>query len=412
MKILVVSQGFWPESFLINDLVSTLSSHNHEILVLTGKPNYPDGQVFPGYISSGIMHEVYNNGVNVYRIPIRPRYNGGALNLILNYFSFVLSGLYYFPRAIKNKKFDVIFVFANSPITQAIPAIYLKWKLKTHLAIWVQDLWPESLEAMGFIRNKFLLKIAGYMVKAIYSYSDTLLVQSKAFFGPVSVFASVDKIKYYPNSILLNNQSSPVKLPLEFIDVLETNFCVVFAGNIGKAQSVETILEAAYRLKDIQDIKFVFVGSGSMLDWVCSRKDELNLSNVFIAGRYPMTAMSLIYKRASALLVSLKDEEIFSKTIPSKIQAYLSAGKPIIASLNGEGSRVVTEACAGLTCIAEDSEALAQCVKDIYGMSDSDRLKMGEAGYSFFLKHFEMDSQAKHLIEIIELRIQQTERSK
>ncbi len=344
----------------------------------------------------------------IFRVPLRPRLKGGASNLFLNYMSFVFSGLFHFSRLVKNQKYDVIFVFAISPITQAIPAIYLKWKLKAHLAIWVQDMWPESLSATGFIRNPFMLKMIGYMVRGIYSCTDTLLIQSRAFYEPVSCFADSDKIKYYPNSILLNKQSTSFALPLELAEILQNNFCIVFAGNIGKAQAVETILQAAHFLKDMQNVKFVFVGSGSMLDWVCSTKDELELSNVFVAGRFPMDVMPLIYRKSSALLVSLKDEEIFSKTVPSKIQAYLAAGKPIIASLNGEGARVVAEARAGLTCKAEDAGALAKCVRDLYAMPDGARSRMGKSGYAYFLEHFEMTRQAQNLVEILEKRIAQT----
>ena len=405
MKILLVSQYFWPESFIINDLVRTLTSQGHEIHVFTGKPNYPEGQIFSGYTSSGVMTEGFENAVPVFRVPLRPRFNGGAFNLILNYLSFVISGLYYFPRQIKKQRYDVIFVFAPSPITQAIPAIYLKWRLKSHLAIWVQDMWPDSLAATGFIKNRFILKIVGYMVRIIYSCADTLLIQSKGFGGPISHFADKSKIEYYPNSVLLNTQKTSFTLPEELREVLENNFCVVFAGNIGKAQSIETILAAAHSLKDMAQVKFVIVGSGSKLDWLRDQKVELGLSNVVIAGRYPADAMPSIYQYASALLVTLKDEEVFSRTIPSKVQAYLAAGKTIIASLKSEGSRVVLEAGAGLTCKAEDAEALSQCVQNIYAMSDSERSRMGEAGYAYFLEHFEMTRQAQHLIELVEQRI-------
>lgn len=411
MRILIVSQYFWPESFIINDLVKTLVSQGIDVHVLTGKPNYPDGEIFPGYKAKGSIKEYFDKDVPVYRIPVRPRNKGGSVNLTLNYLSFVFYGLLYSYRLIKNQSYDAILVFAPSPITQAIPAIYLKWRFKCHLAIWVQDIWPESLLATGFIRNKIALKLVGYMVKVIYLYSDTLLVQSKAFEEPVSIYTDKNKIEYYPNSILANNCNEEVALPKELKNLLENNFCVVFAGNIGKAQSVETILEAANRLKEVAKIKFVFVGSGSMLDWVSSQKEKMGLSNVVIAGRFQMDAMPSIYQYASALLVTLKDEETFSKTIPSKLQAYLEARRPIIASLNGEGARVVNEAGAGLTCKAEDANALAQCVRDIYALPENDRLRMGASGYAYFLDHFEMNRQAKLLIELLEKRILQSRSS-
>lgn len=408
MKILIVSQYFWPESFIINDLAKTLRDQGHTIVVATGKPNYPGGTIYDGYTSNKVQEEIYSKDIKVIRVPLRPRKNGSAINLVLNYISFVFSGLFYFRKILKNYEFDVILVFGLSPITQAIPAIYLKWKTKSHLAIWVQDLWPESLAATGFIRNPLLLKIVGYMVKFIYSKMDTILIQSRGFYNAISKYTNADKIKYYPNSFLINNKNIPESLPSSLLWELENNFCIVFAGNIGKAQSVSTIIGAAQLLKDLVDVKILFIGSGSMLDWLNHKIKELNLENVVIVGRFPMGVMPSIYKRASALLVTLKNEDIFKMTIPSKIQAYLSTGKPIIASLNGEGARVIHDSGAGLTCKAESVEELAQCVRTIYKMNEVERLQMGEAGYKYFSEHFEMTLQAKNLINLLNDRILQT----
>ena len=335
----------------------------------------------------------------------------GALNLALNYLSFVVSGLWCSRRLIKNNEYDVVFVFGMSPIIQALPAIYIKWMLKkTHLAVWVQDLWPESLSATEYVRNSFLIKLVGYLVKFIYSKSDTLLVQSKAFIDPVSHYSNIDKVRYYPNSILLKENNAQLPLPESLIKTLKNYFCVVFAGNVGTAQSVETILEAAQLMLDVTEVKFVIVGSGSMLDSLISQKEAMGLSNVVIAGRFSVDVMPTIYQHASALLVILKDNEIFSKTIPSKLQAYLAAGQPIIASINGEAARVVEESGAGVTCQAEDPDALANCVRNLYGLTDEERSRLGEAGYDYFLNHFEMTRQAKYLVELLEQRILEVQR--
>ena len=180
MRILLVTQYFWPESFIINQLVTALSKKGHHLVVLTGKPNYPEGEVYPGYQKYGVQHEMMGD-IQVIRVPLRPRKSANAIALILNYFSFIWSGLIRFPFLVKNQQFDEILVFAPSPITSAIPAILLKYLKGAHLTIWVQDLWPESLFATGFIKNKFVLKSVGFLVKFIYAAADTLLVQSKAF---------------------------------------------------------------------------------------------------------------------------------------------------------------------------------------------------------------------------------------
>ncbi|MFG5861345.1 glycosyltransferase family 4 protein [Metapseudomonas sp. CR1201] len=405
MRILVLSQYFSPESFIINDVARTLVAQGHEVSVATGKPNYPDGEVFPGYRASGIQRDVFAETVEVIRIPLWPRGKGGARNLILNYLSFVLCGIFFFPWLLRKRKFDAILVFALSPITQVIPAILLKWLKKTHLAVWVQDLWPESLAATGFVRHPHLLKAVGYLVRGIYAGCDTLLVQSRAFVGPVARYAQRDKIIYYPNSM-------PRQVPVQTVErispelarELDQHFSVVFAGNLGTAQAVETLLETAIQLKHDPEIRLVLVGSGSRFSWLQAQKQSHQLDNLLLPGRFPMEAMPQIFERAAALLVSLKDEEIFAQTIPSKIQAYLAAGRPIIASLRGEGARVVAEAGAGEACEPENPAALAALIRSMKGRPAAELQAMGLAGKAYFNEHFEMSSQVTRLVEILEAR--------
>lgn len=405
MKLLVVTQYFWPETFIINDLVRKLAEQGHEVVVVTGKPNYPGGDVFEGYTAGGVQREYFAGKVEVIRVPLWPRGRGGAFNLTLNYLSFVASGLALFPWLLRGQKFDSILVFGMSPITQAIPAILLRRVKRAHLAVWVQDLWPESLAATGFVRSPHLLRIVGWMVRGIYACSDTLLLQSRAFTDPVARYACRDKLVYYPNSIAQPSATTqPAKVPEELLDELGGNFSVVFAGNIGTFQAIETVVNAAQKLKNEPGLKIALVGSGSRLDWVRERKETLHLDNLILAGRFPMEAMPQIFERSSALLVSLKDEEIFAYTIPSKIQAYLAAGKPVIASLRGEGARVIEEAGAGESCEPENAEALVACILSLKGMSAAKREQMGAAGQRYFREYFDMDHQVELLVEILESR--------
>lgn len=409
MKIVLVSQYFWPESFIINDLVRTLAAQGHYVQVLTGKPNYPDGDIFPGYRVAGCIDECFVPGVSVHRVPLRPRGKGGAKDLVLNYLSFVFSGLHFFSRALRGTKeqIDVVFVFAPSPITSVIPAIYLKLRFKAHLAVWIQDLWPESLSATGFIRNRMALRLVGWLVRGIYACTDTLLVQSKAFTAPVARYAREDKIVYYPNS----HEDSPLQpatcthVSVELLEQLEQNFCLVFAGNLGTAQAVETLIQAAERLRHLPGCKLVLVGSGSMLAWIEAQKALRGLDNLILAGRFPPSEMPQFFSRAAGLLVTLKREEIFAYTIPSKVQAYLAAGRPVIAALDGEGARVIDEAGAGLSCPAEDSAGLARCIEQLFHMSPEEREKLGQSGRAYFLANFEMARQSQRLVEILENRI-------
>jgi glycosyltransferase involved in cell wall biosynthesis len=404
VRILVLSQYFWPESFIINDIVRTLDAQGHNVTVATGKPNYPDGQVFPGYQASGTQRELFEQRIEVVRVPLWPRGKGGARNLVLNYLSFVLSGTLCLPWMLRGRKFDAILVFAPSPITQVIPAIALKWLKRTRLALWVQDLWPQSLAATGFVHNRHALRAVGWMVRGIYKCCDMLLVQSRAFVEPVARYGARDKIEYYPNSISLEASQSQGEIDQALAQVLDQHFSVVFAGNLGTAQALQTLVDAAVQLLDDPQIRLVLVGSGSRLEWLKEQQQALGLDNIVLPGRFPMAAMPGIFARSSALLVSLNDDEAFAQTIPSKIQAYLAAGRPILASMNGEGARVVCEAGAGLASPAEQSAPLVANIRRLKAMSAAERESMGLAGRACFDREFEMSTQVARLVEILQYK--------
>jgi len=410
VKIILVTQYFWPETFIINDLAKTLVAQGHEVQVFTGKPNYPEGKVFPGYTSHGCDRELYANKIPVFRAPLRPR-GRGAIGLTLNYLSFVFNGIRFFPKALQTggKPYDVIFVFAPSPILSMLPAVLLKWKAKAHLAVWVQDLWPESLRATGFVRSRFLLFCVGVLVRALYAFSDTLLIQSRAFKTSVMRYASESKIVYYPNCYAQNvaEKTMQTEIPAELLAFMEQNFCLVFAGNLGTAQSLETLVAAATRLKHLPRCKLIIVGAGSMYAWLVAQKDALGLDNMYLVGRFPSSEMPHFFSRAAGLLVTLRKSNVFSLTVPSKLQAYLAAGRPIIAALDGEGARIVQEARAGFCCAAEDSAELARAIERLFHMPAAERIQLGDSGQRYFAANFEMNAQGRRLIEILEERIAQ-----
>ncbi|TDQ37595.1 glycosyltransferase family 4 protein [Thiopseudomonas denitrificans] len=410
MKILLVTQYFWPETFIINDLVKTLVAQGHEVQVFTGKPNYPEGKIFTGYTSHGCYQELYANHVPVFRAPLRPR-GRGPIKLVLNYLSFVCNGIRFFPKALQREgaPYDVIFVFAPSPILSVLPAILLKWKTKTHLAVWVQDLWPESLRATGFVSNGFVLWCIGILVRAIYACSDTLLIQSRAFKASMMRYADAKKIVYYPNCYAqdASEAAGKTEVPAELLAFMEQSFCLVFAGNLGTAQSLETLVDAATRLKHLPACKFIIVGTGSMSAWLEAQKVALGLDNMHLVGRFPSYEMPQFFSRAAGLLVTLKKSDIFCLTIPSKLQAYLAAGRPIIAALDGEGARIVEEAGAGLCCAAEDGAGLARTIEKLFRMPASERTQLGVSGRRYFSANFDMDNQGRRLVEILEERIAQ-----
>lgn len=408
MNLLVVTQYFWPESFIINDLVKTLRDQGHSITVATGKPNYPEGRVFEGYSADGTQREFYDGNIEVVRVPLIPRRKSKALDLVRNYASFAWNGYRLLPELLRGRRFDAILSYIPSPITGAIPAIALKRSSGAHLAIWVQDLWPESLSATGHVTNPIALSLVGAMVRRIYRSADTLLVQSRAFTDSVARYADRDKIVYYPNSIrrVREDPAADSLLPDALRRTLDSEFCVVFTGNLGSVQDTPTIIEAARLLKTRHAaVKVVLVGSGSMSDWARERAAQLGLDNLLLVGRLPTPAMAAIYRRAQGLLVTLKDDPALAQTVPSKMQAYFAAGRPVVAALRGEGARVLRDAGAGLACAPEDPAALADTMMALYEMSEADRLRLGAAGRSYFAAHFEMDRQAARLVEILTERI-------
>ncbi len=399
MRVLIVSQYYWPEGFRINEVAKSLLAKGVEVEVLTGKPNYPRGDIFAGYREWGCQREVYE-GININRIPLLARGDGG-LRLALNYLSFVLSGLIFAPWMLRKKKFDVIFIYAPSPILQAIPAIFLGWMKVCPVVLWVQDLWPESLSATGHVRNRIALKLVERVVRFIYRHTDLLLVQSKAFEAPVRALASNTPITYYPNSVD-DAFAMPAKGELPEVAGLGEGFSVMFAGNIGTAQAVEVIVEAATLLRTYSDIHFVVLGEGSRWKWMRQEAQKHELTNLHLPGRFSVETMPGFMQKASALLVTLADQEIFRATIPSKVQAYLAVGRPILACLNGEGANIVMEAGAGIAIAAEDGGALADAVMELYHMPRQERESMGARGRLYYAQHFTHDKLVDQLIVLLQ----------
>jgi glycosyltransferase involved in cell wall biosynthesis len=406
MRILILSQHFWPEHFPINDVARVLAAHGHSVTVGTGKPNYPEGVIFDGYSAHGTHRESMPGAdIEIVRVPLRPRGDADAWGLIRNYLSYIWNGIIHFPRLLRGRRFDAIVVFASSPLLQAIPAVLLRWTKGAHLAVWVQDLWPESLAGTGYVRNRFLLWLAGLPARFIYYFSDTVLVQSEAFFEPVARYTRGDKIVSFPNGTKAGSFATTGQaIPTALERTLGAHFCVVFAGNIGTAQSMETVVAAAQELRHDARVRIVLVGSGQKLDWVRHRKESLELDTLVLAGRFPPEAMPEIYRRAAVLLLSLNDEPIFARTVPSKLQGYLAAGRPIVASVRGEAARVVTEAGAGLACDPGDASALAAAIRTMAGLSSAERAAMGAAGREYFTEHFDLDRQMRSLVRILEER--------
>lgn len=397
MRILILSQYFWPESFRINALAESLAELGATVTVLTGQPNYPDGAVFAGYRALSVRREILESGIEVLRVPLVPRRNGSAVRLAANYASFVLSASVIGPWLLRGRSIDAILVYAPSPILQAIPGIVLKHLKRARLVTWVQDLWPESLVTTGFVQNRRVLAVVEHVVRWIYRRNDVLLGQSRAFLGAIRDKAGKTPVEYFPNPgeapVDASADSSPAL-------VLPHGFNVVFAGNLGTVQALETVLDAAELLRSDAEVRFVLVGSGSRSAWLVDQITQRKLANVMAPGRFPVTAMPAIFAQASVLLVSLNRSEILSQTIPAKVQTYLAAGRPVIASLDGEGAQLVTDAGAGFASPAEDAMALADRVLRIKRASADEQASMGAAGKRYYDAHFQPSVLADRLLTI------------
>lgn len=391
MRILIVSQYFWPENFRVNDLITGLVQRGHQVTVLTGIPNYPDGKFYSGYNFFKNTRQNYC-GAQVIRIPLIPRGKGGNFNLILNYLSFVVFGTLLAPFVCR-QKYDAIFVYGISPILMAIPAIFLKKIRKVPLVLYVLDLWPESISAVGAIKSSFFLNVVKKVVHFIYKHCDRILVSSPGFVGRIKEMGiDESKINYWPQWAEDNYKIVTVKESSAESREMPAGFRIMFAGNIGAAQGFKTIIEAADKLKNHYNIHWVIIGDGRMKPWVEDQVRLRKLENtVHLLGKRPVGTMSSYFALADVLLVSLKRDPIFALTLPAKIQSYMACGRPILACLDGEGARVIQESGAGFSCSADDYELLSECVLKMFNLTNAERKEMGLRGRAYFEKYFPRD---------------------
>ncbi len=391
LKLLIVTQYFYPETFKINDLALHFKKKGHNVSVLTGIPNYPGGKYYPGYGIFRKRFEIYN-GIKIYRSLLIPRMNSGKVSLILNYFSFA------FFSSIKiltlKSDYDLIFVYEPSPITVGIPAIVKKIFIKSPMIFWVTDLWPESVTATtklpSFI-NKLLVAFINPIVKIIYKNSDKILITSKGFLPSIiNKNINKNKIIYFPQ--WAEKIFKPIE-PSSNIDLVnkipKNSFKIMFAGNIGEAQDFPSIIQCAKLLKHNKKIHWIILGNGRKLNWTKRKVKQYDLEDNFhLLGSFPLIDMPGFYSYADCMLLSLKKEYIFSITVPAKIQSYMACKKPILAMIDGEAANIVNESSAGLTCASEDYKSLAKNISEISNYSKSKLNKIGQNGLEFYNMNF------------------------
>ncbi len=400
MRVLIVTHYFWPEVFRINDFARGLKARGHEVVVLTTMPNYPKGVRFPGYGWFRPRREMFDGDIPVFRAPLVTRGSRSpAWRLALSYLTATVSASFVGLLFIRGR-IDRVFIYQPSPITTAIPGILFGKLRRVPTMLWVQDLWPESLSATGYVKNPIALRMVGQLVSWIYRHCTQIMVQSEGFVERVIARgAPAERVRYFPN--WAEDFYQTLDVPADALErrELPEGFRIVFAGNIGTVQDFPSILRAAEILqKSNPEIRFAIFGDGSVRSWVESEIRSRGLEQtVVLLGSRPAKAMPRYFACADALLVTLTRDPIFALTIPGKLQSYLACGKPIVASLEGEGARAVESAQAGLVAVPEDAESLARTIRAMAALSSEDRALMGRRARQYYEQVFDRDMLLEQL---------------
>lgn len=397
--ILVISQYFYPEQFRINDMCLEWVKRGYKVTVLTGYPNYPEGKFFDGYGWFKKTRENWN-GIDIIRIPLTAR-GKGSFRLALNYFSFVCSGFFW--SHFTKLKADYVFTFEVSPMTQALIGVWYSKRRKIPNYLYVQDLWPENVEIVTGIHTPMVLKPIGSMVNHIYKNCDVIFGTSPSFVEEIKkrVKDNKDKVKYLPQ------YAEDFYKPVERRPVPEIpdddSFKIIFTGNIGKAQGLDILPQAAAILKGKTNVKFVIVGDGRDKDTLIKQISDNNVQDIFILiDRQPPERIPELLAACDAAFISFMDDPLFEKTIPAKLQSYMACGMPIIAAASGETKRIVEEAKCGVCCNIGDHSSLASQIQ-LVSVTPCDSLRSNSVVYykDNFLKSIVMDYLCSFFVEHI-----------
>lgn len=360
MKILIVTQYFWPEEFRVNDIVKNLLEKGHQVDVITGTPSYPDNKVYENFIKN---KKKYGNffGANIIRIPIFTRGNSSPARLFLNYLSFILSGIFIGTYKIRKKNYDIIFTFATSPITVALPSIFFAFIKNCQHVLWVLDIWPDILKELRIVENNILIFFLRKIVNFIYRKTDLILAQSKSFQRIISESISDDtKVVFFPawSEDLISNENTE-HISLKFAKY-KNKFNIVFTGNVGEAQNFEKIIEAAEILKHKKNLQWLIIGTGRKIDQYKELVFKKKIKNFLFIGHKPINEIKSFHKIANILLVSLSGTKFLSATIPGKLQTYMKSNKFILGFIKGEAARIITESKVGTVVDPSNSKKLAE----------------------------------------------------
>lgn len=397
-RILMITQWFDPEPTFKGLLFAKeLKRHGYEVDVVTGFPNYPGGKLYKGYRIRPFQREVIDD-IRVLRVPLYPSHDGSGFRRALNYISFALSASL---AVLLMRRPDVAYVY-HPPATVGLPAMVLKAFKGVPYVYDVQDLWPDTLAATGMINSEPVLKFIGALMDVVYNGSARIVVLSHGFREALSQRSvPARRIEVIPN--WAHEDQMDLRLtPSRAAELgFEGKFTVTFAGNMGKGQALETVLEAAKRLVDEERFRFLLIGGGVDFENLRRLSLENQLTNVDFMPRRPPSEIGEILALSDALLVHLRDDPLFSITIPSKTQAYLLAGRPIIMGVRGDAAKIVSEAGAGMCFEPENAAELAHSVRTLMAMEPSELQSMGTAGLRFYREKMSLEAGARRFADVL-----------
>lgn len=401
MRILLITQWFDPEPTFKGLLFAQeLRRLGHDVEVLTGFPNYPGGKVYPGYQIKPYQREVVD-GIPVLRVPLYPSHDQSGAKRALNYLSFATAASV---GSLFLRRPDVVYVY-HPPATASLPALVLRALKGVPFVYDIQDLWPDTLAATGMMERSAVLNAVGGFMGQVYKRAAHITVLSDGFKQKLMERGVPERqVTVIPNWTDEAQIQLPERDPKRAAELgFEGKFNVVFAGTMGKAQALETVLEAAELLREpAADARFVLIGGGVEVEGLQQQAREKALPNVTFLPRRPPSEIGEILGLADALLVHLKDDPLFAITIPSKTQAYLMTGKPILMGVRGDAARMVEAAGAGVAFEPQHPQALADAVRELMALTPAQRQAMGEAGQRYYAAELSLAAGAKHFAQIFE----------
>jgi colanic acid biosynthesis glycosyl transferase WcaI len=387
-RVLLLTQWFDPEpTFKGIVFARELVNQGFCVEVITGFPNYPGGQIYDGYRIRFIQREVID-GVFITRVPLYPSHGQSATGRILNYLSFSISstiyGIFFAKRA------DILYAY-QPPITVGIAACLINLFRGIPIVYDIQDMWPDTLKATGMINSQLILRIVGIACDFVYKRVSYITVLSNGF-SSLLIGRGVpeEKIQVIYNwadetSLTCSDIIYPDNFPGN------NNFRILFAGNMGKAQCLETVLDAAYILKDkLPQVCFILLGGGVELTQLKKISVRMKLNNVFFLPAVPMSHVNNYLQAADVLLVHLSADPLFRITIPSKTQAYMASGKPILMAVDGDAANLIEKAQCGVTAKSQDPNDIARAVTYLASLKKNDLRKLGKNGRDYYESHLSL----------------------